>query len=82
MTRFARHKKEKKPVGEDATPWQEMKEAPVDPKEKRREEKRLEKKRKRQLKKVFLFLFLSPPIDRAFPCLDLFSLSNTRSFYE
>lgn len=53
MTRFARHKKEKKPIGEDATPWQEMKETPADDsKEKRREEKRLEKKRKRQLKKV------------------------------
>lgn len=60
MTRFARHKKEKKPIGEDATPWEEMKEASVaDAKEKRREEKRAEKKRKRDLKKVFGISFLS-----------------------
>lgn len=56
MTRFARHKKEKKPIGEDATPWKEMKESsPVNEKDKRREEKRLEKKRKRQLKQVRFF---------------------------
>ncbi len=51
MTRFAKHKKEKKSIGEDATPWEELKE-PLNEKEKRREEKRLEKKRKRELKKV------------------------------
>jgi hypothetical protein len=47
MTRFAKHKKEKKSIGEDATPWEELKG------DKRKEEKRLEKKLKRQLKKVF-----------------------------
>ncbi len=51
MTRFAKHKKEKKPIGEDATPWQELK-VPLNDKEKRQQEKRLEKKRKRELKKV------------------------------
>jgi hypothetical protein len=51
MTRFAKHKKAKKPIGEDATPWEELKE-PVKKDDKRKEEKRLEKKRKRELKKV------------------------------
>jgi hypothetical protein len=51
MTRFAKHKKEKKKVGEDATPWEEMKQ-PLTEAEKRKEEKRAEKKRKRELKKV------------------------------
>ncbi len=51
MTRFAKHKKAKKSVGEDATPWEELKE-PLN-EEKRKEDKRLEKQRKRQLKKVF-----------------------------
>lgn len=53
MTRVARQKKVKKPVGEDATPWEEMK-APKVEDEQRRETKRLEKKRKRELKKVRL----------------------------
>jgi hypothetical protein len=51
MTRFAKHKKAKKAVGEDATPWEQMKE-PVTEEGKRKEAKRLEKKRKRELKKV------------------------------
>ena len=51
MTRVARQKKVKKPVGEDATPWEEMK-APMVKDEERRESKRAEKKRKRELKKV------------------------------
>jgi len=55
MTRFAKHKKAKKSVGEDATPWEELKEPLKNEEEKRKEDKRLEKQRKRQLKKVFFF---------------------------
>jgi hypothetical protein len=55
MTRFAKHKKAKKSIGEDATPWEELKE-PLNEEEKRKEDKRLEKQRKRQLKKVFFFI--------------------------
>ena len=52
MTRFAKHKKDKpKAVGDDATPWNELKEG-LNPQEQRREEKRAEKKLKRQLKKI------------------------------
>ncbi len=52
MTRFAKHKKAKKSIGENATPWEELKE-PLNEEDKRKEEKRLEKKRKRELKKVW-----------------------------
>lgn len=55
MTRFAKHKKPKKSVGEDATPWEELKSDNVTPADKRKEEKRLEKKRKRELKKVSIY---------------------------
>jgi len=51
MTRFAKHKKEKKSAGENATPWEQLKETITD-EGKRKEQKRLEKKRKRELKKV------------------------------
>ena len=61
MTRFAKHKKEKKKIGEDATPWEEMK-PPLDKTEKRKEEKRAEKKRKRELRKV-KFFDVKPKID-------------------
>ncbi|CAF4447777.1 unnamed protein product, partial [Rotaria sp. Silwood2] len=51
MTRFAKHKKpKKKSIGEDATPWEKLKE-PLTEEDKRKQEKRLEKKRKRELKK-------------------------------
>jgi len=52
MTRFAKHKKAKKSIGENATPWEELKE-PLNEEDKRKAEKRLEKKRKRELKKVW-----------------------------
>jgi hypothetical protein len=51
MTRVAKTKKVKKSIGEDATPWVQLKETITD-KDKRNQEKRLEKQRKRQLKKV------------------------------
>ena len=81
MTRFAKHKKAKKPVGEDATPWKELKEPLNEEEDKRKEDKRLEKQRKRQLKKVFF-----SPINKK-KCfinkiLDLFSMSNTWTFNE
>lgn len=56
MTRFAKYKKEKKKnVGEDATPWENLKKPLTEEEEQqqqRKEKKRLEKKRKRELKKV------------------------------
>ena len=76
MTRVAKQKKskEKKVVGEEATPWAEMTQPATDEKEKRREAKRLEKKRKRELKKVRWF---SSRLDRKNVRLaDLFSLPN------
>lgn len=83
MTRFAKHKKEKKPSGEDATPWEEMKESSsTNEKEKRREEKRLEKKRKRELKKVCCLFFILSFNNFSFDLLDLFSLSNCWTFHE
>jgi len=53
MTRFAKHKKAKKSIGEDATPWEELKET-VNEEDKRKEEKRLEKKTKTSIKKDLL----------------------------
>ena len=53
MTRFAKHKKERKAVGEEATPWEELKDTSTEV-DKRKEAKRLEKKRKRELKKVLI----------------------------
>ena len=83
MTRFAKHKKEKKPIGEDATPWEEMKESSsVNAKDKRKEEKRLEKKRKRELKKVRFLFFILCSNNSSVDLLDLFSLSNCRTFHE
>ena len=55
MTRFAKHKKPKKAVGENATSWEELKETVTEEEDKRKADKRLEKKRKRELKKVFRF---------------------------
>ena len=77
MTRIAKQKKpkEKKVVGEEATPWAEMTKPVTDEKEKRREAKRLEKKRKRELKKVRLSLSRSQKSRLS----DLFSVSNSRS---
>lgn len=83
MTRFAKHKKAKKPIGEDATPWEELKAKELTDKEKRQEEKREEKKRKRQLKKVCIFCLLIIKSKRKFfVFIDLFSMSYTRTFNE
>ena len=55
MTRIARHKKTKnKPIGEDATPWEKLKET-INKGDQYKENKRLEKQRKRQLKKVYIY---------------------------
>ena len=51
MTRFAKYRKEKKPIGDDGTPWEEMKKG-LDDKAQRQEAKRAEKKLKKQLKQV------------------------------
>jgi hypothetical protein len=79
MTRFAKHKKEKKSIGEDATPWEELKESGNEV-DKRKEEKRLEKQRKRQLKKVLLWSNTEKKNIKSI--LDLFSMSNTWTFNE
>lgn len=64
MTRIAKYKKPKKPIGDDATPWEEMKKTPTN-EEDRREKKRAEKKLKRQLKKVRTSSLIFLPMQKA-----------------